>query len=78
MMLLGHHGCIAGPRGRDMVAFIIRLCRVEEGPGARGQGVAPESLGAMCGNILQLLATSVSSVETVLWPHTLDYLLQVM
>ena len=74
---LGHHGCVQGERGRQLVAFIIRLCGVEEGDDGKGRLVARESLGAMCANILQLLATSVPSVETVLWPHTIDYLLQV-
>ena len=39
------------------------------------QGTYSESLGDMCANILQLLSTGVPSVETLLWPQNLDYLL---
>jgi hypothetical protein len=74
VVMLGGHGAITGPRGRDLVDFIIRLCCQEEGP--RPAAPALEPLATMCGNILQLLATSVPSAEEVLWPHTMDCLLQ--
>ena len=35
-----------------------------------------ESLSQMCANILQLLTTTVDTVQPVLWPHLLEYLLQ--
>ena len=74
IMSLGKHGCISGTQGRELVGFIVRLCSPGESSG--GKVVATESLGMTCSNILQLLATSVPSAETVLWPHTIDCLLQ--
>ena len=74
IMSLGKHGCISGTQGRELVGFIVRLCSPEESSG--GKVVALESLGMTCSNILQLLATSVPSAESVLWPHTIDCLLQ--
>merc|ERR1719186_2384428 len=74
IVLLGHHGTVTGDRGRDCVEFIIRLCNPVTEPVQLASGtVATESLGEMCSNILQLLTTSVPSVEPVLWPHTLEY-----
>merc|ERR1719319_119034 len=74
IVLLGSHGSISGARGRDLVAFIVRLCGAED---SKPTTLTTESLGVICSNILQLLATSVPSAEEVLWPHTLDALLQV-
>ena len=61
ILMLGNHGAVTGQKGRDCIEFIIKLC-------------ATDSLGDMCGNILQLLTTGVPSVECLLWPHTLEYL----
>jgi len=73
IVLLGHHGTVTGKMGRDCVEFIIRLCAATEQVELHSGAVATESLGEMCSNILQLLTTSVPSVEAVLWPHTLEY-----
>merc|ERR1719319_1358772 len=63
IVLLGSHGSISGARGRDLVAFIVRLCGAED---SKPTTLTTESLGVICSNILELL-----------WPHTLDALLQV-
>lgn len=73
IVLLGHHGTVNGKMGRDCVEFIIRLCAATEQVELHSGAVATESLGEMCSNILQLLTTSVPSVEAVLWPYTLEY-----
>ena len=75
VVLLAHHGTVTGQMGRDCVDFIIRLCGAPEQVKLESGAVATESLGEMCSNILQLLTTSVPSVELVLWPQTLEYLL---
>ena len=71
IVLLGHHGTVTGQMGRQCVEFIIRLCGATQG--VEKSGVVTDSLGEMCSNILQLLTTSVPSVESVLWPHTMEY-----
>ena len=43
--------------------FIIKLCAAIEKLELHTGSVATESLGEMCGNILQLLTTRVPSVE---------------
>ena len=80
IVLLGHHGCLEGNKGRDFLEFIIRLCSL--GPGedksvkTGSDGVTNDALSQMCSNILQLLTTTVDTVQPVLWPHLLEYLLQ--
>jgi len=73
IVLLGHHGTVTGKMGSNCVEFIIRLCATTHPVELQSGAVATESLGEMCSNILQLLTTSVPSVEPVLWPHTLEY-----
>ena len=76
VLMLGHHGVLGGDRGRSCLEFIIKLCGTVELPGENiMQGTYSEALGDMCANILQLLSTGVPSVETLLWPHNLEYLL---
>ena len=77
ILMLGHHGVLVGDRGRACLEFIIKLCGSSEAGGdniSQG-GTYSETLGEMCANILQLLSTGVPSVEPLLWPHNLDYLL---
>lgn len=79
IVLLGHHGCLEGTKGRDFLEFIIKLCALnaEDTKSKVGlDGVTSDSLSVMCSNILQLLTTTVDSVEPVLWPHLLEYIMQ--
>ena len=78
ILMLGHHGVLVGDRGRACLEFIIKLCGSCEVGGeniSQAGTTYSESLGEMCANILQLLSTGVPSVETLLWPQNLDYLL---
>jgi len=82
IVMLGHHGCLEGTKGRDFLEFIIKLCALtgEDTKDTKTRlgvdCVTCESLSLMCGNILELLTTTVDSVEPVLWPHLLEYLMQ--
>ena len=78
IVLLGHHGCLTGNKGRTFVEFIVQLCAVKEDDESKSgsENVQKETLSEISSNILQLLTTSIPSVEPVLWPHLLEYIMQ--
>ena len=77
ILLLGHHGGLTANKGRTFVEFIVELCAVKEDNGSKSgsENVRKETLSEMSSNILQLLTTSIPSVEPVLWPHLLDHIM---
>ena len=78
IVLLEHHGCLTGNKGQTFLEFIIQLCAMRETEVTKSgtEQVQNETLSEMSSNILQLLTTTVPSVEPVLWPHLLEYIMQ--
>ncbi len=73
--LLGRKGLLQGKEGSDFLKFIVRLCARPEDADNGSIGENDSSLREMCCSILLLLAKSVPEMESVLWPHLVDYLL---
>jgi hypothetical protein len=80
MAQLGRLGYLEGAQGHDFLDFIVRLCTLPGSLTSAAKANDEESenaaLRAMSDNILQLLTKSgVANIESVLWPHLIDYLL---
>ena len=78
---LGRMGYLTGPEGTDFIDFIVRLCALPSSDSgtlaesSNGDVVTNNSLKQMCDSILQLLANNETSMEPILWPRLIDYLL---
>ncbi|XP_025115241.1 maestro heat-like repeat-containing protein family member 1 isoform X3 [Pomacea canaliculata] len=64
--------------GHVMVEFIVRQCALPDDPPSQGKKIADpdyptnQELRSMCDSILQLITTTISVMESVLWPYLLE------
>ncbi|XP_051871929.1 maestro heat-like repeat-containing protein family member 1 isoform X2 [Pristis pectinata] len=80
---MAHHEYLELEGGEAMVEFIVRQCALPCNPGTPKprtydpEEVTEENLRDMCDNILNLLTTTVKSMQEVLWPFLLEFVMPV-
>nr|XP_022339324.1 maestro heat-like repeat-containing protein family member 1 isoform X2 [Crassostrea virginica] len=76
IIAMAHHGYLELEGGHQMIEFIVKQCALpNDPPGKRSNDpeyVSNQALRLMCDNVLQLLATTVEDMESVLWPFLLE------
>lgn len=82
IVAIAHHGFLVVDGGQTLIKFVVKQCALPPtGSSRRSSATDPddisnEALRHMCENVMNLLVTTVDGIETVLWPHLFELMVQ--
>ena len=81
VIAMASHGYLELEGGQLMVEFVVRQCSLDPDDKAlvklSGEEINPTQLRDMSDKTLQLITTTIDSMENVLWPFLLEFLVPV-